>query len=457
MNTHRRNNSVLIIGAGPSGVACAQKSLEKGFDVTILEQGFPLDLRICPAKNSSLGCIACPICSIMCGFGGAGAFSDGKFTMPQKPGPYHIGGNLPSYIGYETTNALIKSRFELGISHGTPNNLIRNQSSDFIRKFDEELEKVGLFRAAADVNHIGTSAVQALYKQYETELINAGAKIYYHTKVEDLIVSGKTVLGVVTSTGERYFADNIVIATGRSGAKWFEGIAKKYKFPRKPAMADFGFRVEVPSSVMKEVNDNLYEAKIILKRNDMSARMFCTNPNGAVVTEQADGIAFVNGHSDNVDLSNLTNFAVLVTTPRYTQEQVRKLGLRVNKLGDSQPMIQTWSDLIANKSSTREVLDLNPTLKTATPGNFRGIFPEKELSCIIEYMQALNKVIPGITGSNTLLYGLEAKFCHPGLVLTSSLQIEGWNIFVPGDAGITHGLASAEASGEFIVNSFGQG
>lgn len=451
----RKKPSVLIIGGGPSGAACAKKAALGGFKVTLIEAGSPIENRFCPANVSGKGCVGCIPCSIMQGFGGAGAFSDGKFTMPQKPGPYHIGGDLPRYIGYNRTNELIMERFNDDLRHGGIDNVIKDVSSSFIQELDEKLLRVGLYRAHADVNHIGTSRVQSIYSCYEKELFNLGVKIFFNTKVKDLIISDKTVLGVITESGEKFFADNVVVATGRSGASWFAEMIKKYHFPKKPAVADFGFRVELPSKYMEDINKNLYEAKIIGSYEDMTVRMFCTNPDGAVVTERTDDTTYVNGHSDTEPLSDNTNFAILVTTPRYTQEMVKKLAKRICAAGNGQPLVQRYVDILNNVPSTLEdVQKCAPTLTSAKPGNLAKFFPAKELNAIHNYMAALKTVLPGLTDKEILFYGLEAKFCHPGLELTSALQVKGWNLFVIGDAGVTHGLASAGASGLHVVTYF---
>ena len=449
----KKKSSVLIVGAGPSGVACAKEAALKGFKVTVVEAGLPTSQRICPAKTSGKGCVGCPTCAIMQGFGGAGAFSDGKFTMPQAPGPYHIGGELPRYIGYDRTNELIMNQFYDDLQHGGVDNIIKDVSSTYVQKLDETLHRVGLYRAHADVNHLGTSRVQAIYSSYLEELQDLGVNILFKTRVKDLIISDKTVLGVITDSGEKILADNVVVATGRSGASWFSEMIKKYHFPKKASVADFGFRVEVPSKYMEDLNRNLYEAKIIGAYGDMTVRMFCTNPDGAVVTERTDDIPYVNGHSDIKPLSQNTNFAVLVTTPRYTQEMVKKIAKRIASAGNGQPLVQRYVDLLNNVPSTWEDIQHNsPTLASAHPGNLAKFFPKEELNAIHKYMAALKTVLPGLTDNEILVYGLEAKFCHPGLELTPELRVKGWNLFVIGDAGVTHGLASANASGRHIVD-----
>ena len=452
MKNERNFFNVIVVGGGPAGSTCARDAALLGKSTCLIEMGNPIDKRICPAKQLGIPCVGCKNCSIMSGFGGAGAFSDGKFTMPQKPGDYHIGGDLPFFIGYPETNTLIRDRFITHLVMGAPNNLITEPNKAFIKELDAKLADAGLFRPHADVNHIGTSAIQRLYKKYQDELIDLGVEVLFNTKVVDLCVEGTTVKGVVLADGSKLFADNIVIASGRSGAAWFEKIVEKYDFPRKPALADFGFRIELPSTIMHEINTNLYEAKIMRRFNDMMIRMFCTNPNGAVVTEQTDGIIYVNGHSDDYPLSDKTNFAVLVTTPRFSQADVRAMGEKFNDFG--KPVVQRWVDLVDNIPSNRKHIDAcNPTLITGTPANMRVLFPKREFKAIEDYMNALNSVIPGLTGPETICYGLEAKFCHPGLDLTEELRVAGWSgIFVIGDAGVTHGLSSAEASGLYAAH-----
>lgn len=451
----KQKSSVLIVGAGPSGVACAKEAAIAGFKVTVVEAGLPIRQRVCPAKTNGKGCIGCPTCAVMGGFAGAGAFSDGKFTMPQEPGPYHIGGDLPRYIGYDRTNELIMKRFNDDLQHGGEDKIIKDASTDYIQYVDKQLKRVGLYRAHANVNHLGTEMVQEIYANYEAELLNLGVTIKYKTKVKDLIISDKCVLGVVTDSGEKLLADNVVIASGRSGSVWFSKMVKKYHFPKKPSVADFGFRIEVPSIYMSDLNKNLYEAKIIGAYGDMTVRMFCTNPDGAVVTERTDDIAYVNGHSGVKPLSNNTNFAILVTTPRYTTEQVMKIAKRINIAGNGQPLVQRYIDLLNDVPSTSSNIQIcNPTLSSATPGNFSKYFPKEELNAIHKYMNALKTILPGLRDDEILVYGLEAKFCHPGIELSSELRVKGWNLFVIGDAGVTHGLASAGASGLHVVPFF---
>lgn len=439
---------IIFVGGGPATIAGAIAAKKKGLNILILEMGTSIGDRRCPAKVLNIPCRGCKVCSIMSGFGGAGAFSDGKYTYSQPLGPYFIGGNLPDYIGFTLTSELIKYIFQDNIDRGAPNNLIKNANKDYLEQLMRSLEEVGLFLSYADVNHIGTTAVQQLYTTYQHDLSD---DILFNTHVKDIILSGDRVDGVVTDSGDKYYAKYVVIATGRSGARWFEEISAAHNFPQKASKADFGLRLEVPTRIMKELNENLYEAKIILKYMDRMVRMFCTNPDGAVVTEQTDGITYVNGHSDNIALSDKTNFAILVTTPDLSQEEVRNLGKVFNSLGN--PPVQRYVDFVkGEKSSPISIINLHPTLATATAANMRPFFPKKEFEAFQKYMTALNTVVPGITGPETLCYGLEAKFTNSGPKLTNDLRVEGYkNLFVAGDAGVSHGLASAGASCLYAV------
>lgn len=449
---------VLVIGAGPAGVACAREVMKKypNAKVAVIEKGHTISKRRCPAQENKIKCINCNICGVLSGFGGAGANSDGKFTMPQKAGPYHIGGTLPNYIGLETTNKLVLEQHNNNMAMGAPNNIVTNRNMEFICDFDEKLEKAGLFRADADVNHIGTSGVRKLYMSYEQELKELGVEIFFQTEVKDIILSERRIVGVILINNERIRAKNIVFATGRSGSKWLEEMTNKYEIQTEPELVDLGVRMEVPSSVMKLVDENLYEAKIIGQYGDVMVRMFCTNPYGAVVFETADGIKYVNGHADNKKLSENTNFAVLATYKvgyKNPSEMVRNIARLVNNQGNGQPVVQRWGDLIRGEATTRFNLETNPvepTLKGACPSDMTAVFPEKALTAIKQYMKDLGKVIPGIDGDDVLAYGLEAKFCHSGLALNNQLQCS-IGAFVPGDAGHTHGLASAAASGIYVA------
>ena len=450
---------VLVIGAGPAGIACARelKNTYPNAKVCIIEKGHPISKRRCPSQEKKIKCINCNVCAVLSGFGGSGANSDGKFTMPQKPGPYHIGGTLPTYIGLEETNRLIWKQHNNNMAMGAPNNIITKRDDAFIKDFDEKLRKVGLFRADADINHIGTSGVRELYQAYEDELKKLGVEISFDTEVTDILLNSGRIIGVILSNGARIKARNIVLATGRSGSKWMEEMTKKHDIAIEPEEVDFGIRVEVPARVMELVDKNLYEAKIIGEYGNVMVRMFCTNPYGAVVCETADGIKYVNGHADNVRLSENTNFAVLASykvNDKNPSRLVRNIAKLINNEGDGQPIVQRWGDLKMAAATSKLGLELNsvtPSLRSATPGNMTTVFPEKALTAIKQYMNDLGKVIQGIDNDDTLAYGLEAKFCHSGLALNNVLECS-IGAYVIGDAGPTHGLASAAASGIHVAH-----
>lgn len=449
---------VIIVGLGPAGIACARecKLRNPKANILVLEQGCPISKRRCPAQETGGKCINCTVCGVMSGTGGAGANSDGKFTMPQKKGLYHIGGSLPRHIGLDETNQLVFEQHKNNCAKGAPNNIVAKRNNAFVCKLDEQLENVGLYRAEADVNHIGTSAVRELYQAYEDELKELEVEIRFNTSVKDLIMVNHHVSGVVTSKNEELTASHIVLATGRSGSKWIEAMCNEYDITVETEEVDFGFRIEVPTSCMKEINDNLYEAKIIGRYGDVQVRMFCTNPDGQVVTESAEGIKYVNGHSDNKALSENTNFAVLanysLAIPRPS-DAVRNVARLINEMGKGQPVIQRWEDIVNGVATTKEGLrknSLKPSLKSAYPGDMTGLIPEKALNAIKMYMADLGKVIPGIDGPDTIAYGLEAKFCHSGIELNNELLCNV-GAYIIGDAGCTHGLASAAASGIYVA------
>ena len=451
-----KKKTVIIVGLGPAGFACAYEAIKKGYDVTVFERGNPINKRECPSIKFHTACRKCNVCDVMCGSAGAGAFSDGKMTIyvqEEDPKGHYTGGNLPYFIGYQKTKELMESIYQFDIEHGAPANMVYHPSEGFLEKFDRDLIANGLYREKVGVAHYGTSCLRELYSSYEQLLIKAGVKIVFNTQVKELIKSPteQKIIGVVTDSDVFYTADNIVIASGRSGTDWFKRIIEKYDFPSEEAPADFGFRVEVPNYVMETVNQKTYEAKII----GYDCRMFCTNPFGFVVNEQTGNVIYANGHSDNIEHSDKTNFAVLVTTYRINQQQVRNIGAKINKAGEGQLIVQRYVDLKAGvPSSSRNIQKAAPTLKTAHPGNMRGLFPEIELQKFLRYMDSLANVIPGITGPETLCYGLEAKLCNPGIVLDSNLRIQDWNVFVIGDAGKTRGLSQSRASGRYIVDFF---
>lgn len=449
---------VLIVGLGPAGIACAKDIKERNPNarVVVVDQGLPIKQRRCPAQENKTGCINCTVCSIMSGTGGAGANSDGKFTMPQKSGLYHIGGSLPNYITLEETNKLILEQHQNNCAKGAPNNIISKTNTEFVRDFDSALKKVGLYRADAAVNHIGTTAIRKLYNAYEEELISMSVELLFRTQVVDLIISGNKTVGVILKNGRKIFAKHVVIASGRSGSKWMEEMCKKHHIYLDTEQIDIGFRVEVLTKYMEAVNQNFYEAKIIGKYGDVMVRMFCTNPNGEVVTETAENLKYVNGHSDDKPISMNTNFALLATynlAMDQPSQMVRALASVINALGNNQPVVQRYEDVLKNRPTTPEALARNtviPTLRSALPGDMTGVFPEKALSAIKQYVTDLSKVIPGIDNPDTLFYGLEAKFCHSGIHLNNELMCN-IGAYIIGDASITHGLASAAASGIYVA------
>ncbi|MDD3304089.1 MAG: FAD-dependent oxidoreductase [Clostridia bacterium] len=453
---------VCIIGAGISGV-CAAYELNKRTNLSILvvEQGDEILKRSCPKlKDKSITkCLKCRNCSIMKGFGGAGSFSDGKYNITTE-----FGGWLSDYISDEEVMEMIYYVDDINMEFGAINT-ITDDDSEFVKKFSKKALEYDLHLQKAKVKHIGTeNNFEILAKMYDFLKSQKRIKIMCNTKIssiEKLTKEVKYPYQLSLEEGKGYIhCQYLIAAPGRSGSVWFSEQCQKLGIKLSNNQVDIGVRVELPAEIMEEVTDELYEAKLtyLTKCHKHRVRTFCMNPYGYVVNENVDGIITVNGHSyADVNMrSKNTNFALLVsltfTEPfKEPNKYARQIASLVNMIGGDDIIVQRFGDLKEGRRSTVEKINrstVKPTL-TATPGNLGLAIPHDPLQDIIETIEVLNNIVPGIANVDTLLYGLEVKFYSDKPDLDKNLQVKGYdNFYAIGDgAGITRGLAQAGASG----------
>lgn len=449
-----RKFDVAVIGAGPGGIfsvyelaKCSPES-----KIVVFEDGGRLEERKCPIDGEKIkSCIHCKTCSIMKGFGGAGAFSDGKYNITNE-----FGGTLYEYIGKEKALELMHYVDEIDVSHGGQNTRLYTTAQS---EFKTLCVRNGLHLLDASVRHLGTDinyeVLGALYEELKEK-----AEWNFHCPVKEI---RKTEEGFeVVTDKETIFCEKCIISVGRSGSKWMEKVCQDLKIKTNSNRVDIGVRVEIPAIVFEHITDKLYESKIVYKTEKYQdlVRTFCMNPKGAVVAENTNGIVTVNGHSyeDPSKHSENTNFALLVSK-HFTEpfkdsngygESIAKLS---NMLGGG-VIIQRFGDLIRGQRSTAKRIEksfLTPTLK-ATPGDLSLVMPKRILDGIIEMIYALDKIAPGTANDDTLLYGVEVKFYNMTVQLDENLETCHKGLYVIGDgSGVTHSLSHACASGVYVA------
>ena len=449
---------VAIIGGGPAAIYAGWEFSVKYPDVSvlILEEGHPVDKRFCPLAAGKVDhCLRCVPCAIMRGFGGAGAFSDGKYNFTTE-----FGGWLPDYLPKKTVMDLIDYVDSINCSNGAPGETFTTKNSSIRRKalaFDLHLLN-------GKVRHLGTeNNLQIMENIYQK--LRQKVDILCDTKVESFRKEGETFC--LETTAGQFTSDYLIAAPGRAGAEWFTEQGRKLGLSFTNNAVDVGVRVEVPALVFKHITDEVYEAKLQYRTkqyNDL-VRTFCMNPNGYVVAENTDGIVTVNGHSyaDPKLQSENTNFALLVSN-KFTEpfKEPHQYGKRIasfsNLLGGG-VLLQRFGDLIKGRRTNERRLAKSftrPTL-SATPGDLSLVLPKRQLDDIIEMIYALDKIAPGMANDDTLLYGVEVKFYSARMELDSHLETKIPNLFAVGDgAGITRGLSQASASGVYVAREIGE-
>jgi len=445
---------VIIVGAGPAGIFSALELKENAqLNILMLDKGPDINQRRCPA-NRGLGCINCEPCLLLSGWGGAGAFSDGKLTLSTE-----VGGWLNEYMPNARLARLINHVDEIYLGFGAPQRFY-GADQDKIEEIERKAAFAGLKLVPQKLRHMGTEKCVEILRKMRQHL-DEGVEIQTRKEVKGLMVEDGKVKGVETTNGEKILGKYVVVAPGRSGAEWLK--IESQAIGLKPLInpVDVGVRVEVLASVMERLTEELYEPKFhyYSKSFDDLVRTFCVAPYGEVITESYNGILTVNGQSYAERRTENTNFAILVSTsftePFREPIAYGKYIARLANLLSGGIMVQRLGDLEAGRRSTEERIKrslVTPTLKNATPGDLSFVLPYRYMADIREMLEALDKIAPGIHSKDTLLYGLEVKFYTSRLELSDCLETKIRNLFTIGDgAGVTRGLVQASASGVVVA------
>ncbi len=452
---------VVIIGAGPGGIFGAYELMKKApnLKVGVFEAGNTLDKRHCPIDGKKVKtCINCKTCSIMNGFGGAGAFSDGKYNITND-----FGGTLYEYIGKEKALELMKYVDSINMSHGGEGTKMFSTSGSEFKKLCMQ-NKLTLLDAS--VRHLGTDINYIVLENLYNEMKD---KIDFHfntpvAKIESLEPGFK----IYTKDDECYEADKCIVSVGRSGSKWMETVCRDLNIDTLSNRVDIGVRVELPAAIFSHLTDALYESKIVYRTEKFedSVRTFCMNPNGIVVNENTNGIVTVNGHSfeDPNKKTENTNFALLVS--KHFSEPFKESNAygesiaRLSNMLGGGVIVQRFGDLERGRRSNKKRIEegtVRPTLD-ATPGDLSLVLPKRILDGIIEMIYALDKIAPGTANDDTLLYGVEVKFYNMEVKLDENLETSHKGLYIIGDgSGVTHSLSHASASGVFVANKIIEG
>ena len=445
---------VIIVGAGPGGIFTAYELSKQNSDlkIAVFEAGYPLHKRHCPIDGKKVkSCINCKTCSIMSGFGGAGAFSDGKYNITNN-----FGGTLYEYIGKARATELMHYVDDINMAYGGEGTKLYSTANSKFKKLCLQ-NKLNLLDAS--VRHLGTDKNYIVLGNLYNELKDK-VDFFFSTPVEhiEMIDGGYKV---ITKKAE-YECDKCVVSVGRIGSKWMEKVCKELGLEKKSNRVDIGVRVELPASVFSHLTDELYESKIVYRTEKFedNVRTFCMNPKGSVVNENTNGIVTVNGHSyDDASLqTENTNFALLVskhfTSPFEDSNGYGENIARLSNMLGGGVIVQRFGDLVRGRRSNVKRIEectVTPTL-AATPGDLSLVLPKRILDGIIEMIYALDKIAPGTANDDTLLYGVEVKFYNMEVSVDENLESQHKGLYIIGDgSGITHSLSHASASGVHVA------
>ena len=460
------NYDVVIVGAGPAGIFAAYELSKKNKDlkVALVDKGLDIykrrcpilehKIKKCPVIKDHVGCM--PACSITNGFGGAGAYSDGKFNITHE-----FGGWMTDYLSNGVVEDLISYVDEINLEHGATTD-ITDPTTDKVREIEKRGYAVGLKLLRAKVRHLGTEQNLEILKSIY-EAMKDRVDYHFKTEVKDVIVENNEVKGLLLANGETMKANQVFLAPGRDGSVWLKDVMKGQNIPMKNLQVDIGVRVETSDIVMQEINEHLYEGKFVYRTSvGTVVRTFCSNPSGHVVVENHSGTMLANGHAykDPKLGSKNTNFALLVShtfeepfdQPNEFAHEVSHLA---NKLSNGSIIVQKYGDILRGRRTTAKRLKegfVEPTLKEAVPGDLGLVLPYNTMKSLIEMTEALDHVTPGIAAEHTLFYGVEAKFYSARPEIDDKFETKVKGLFVGGDgAGVTRGLAQAGASGVWVA------
>ncbi|MFR2526781.1 MAG: NAD(P)/FAD-dependent oxidoreductase [Clostridium paraputrificum] len=456
------NYDVIIVGAGPAGIFTAYelKKQKPQSKILLIEAGKQIDKRHCPKDRTNV-CVSCkPYCHITSGFSGAGAFSDGKLSLS-----YEVGGDLPNLVGAKTAQEFIDYTDKIYLDFGADTKVEGIDNNDAVKEIRRKAIQGGLKLVDCPIRHLGTEKAQEIYLKIQNHLLEVGVEIKFDTLVKNLIIENNSVTGALLTDSltkkndEEVFSNKVVVATGRKGADWLKDMCVEHNINHSAGPVDIGVRVELRNEVMESVNNVLYESKLIghpLPFKD-KVRTFCQNPGGFVSQENYDNnLAIVNGHSyknlksDNTNLAILSshNFAEPFNEPIEYGKKVAEL---VNMLGNGKILVQRYGDILDGKRTWEHELyesNVKHTLPDAEAGDLTSAMPYRTMTNILNFIEAMDTVVPGFASRETLLYGPEIKFYSNKIKLDTNFETNIKGLHCLGDSsGWTRGLMMASAMG----------
>jgi uncharacterized FAD-dependent dehydrogenase len=443
---------VVIVGAGPAGIfAALELSCQSSLRVCILDKGRDIDERRCMSREKGGVCVKCQPCHILNGWGGSGAFSDGKLTLSPQ-----VGGRLDEILGSDQAADLLNEVDQVYLRFGAAQRVF-GELNDEIEELQKRSIGAGLQFVHVPIRHIGTERAGDVMRQMRDVLLEQGVSILNRTAVNRILIENGRTVGVETEHGERIDAGAVVVAPGRECAPWLKDVAQTLGLSLTRNPVDLGVRVELPAVVLEPITNLVYESKYLYTSRafDDRVRTFCMCPHGEVSIENAGDVMTVNGHSFADHKTANTNFAILVsknfTEPFENPIEYGKSIARLANLLSGGIIVQRLGDLEAGRRSTPKRLDrsvVTPTLSGAVPGDLNLVLPYRYVASILEMLHAMDRIAPGVASRHTLLYGVEVKFYSNRLKVSSEMETEVENLFACGDgAGVTRGLIQASASG----------
>ena len=457
----KKDFDIIIVGAGPSGIFTALEMIKKGSrkSICIIEKGKPVEKRVCP-KSKTKKCLNCkPYCHITTGFSGAGAFSDGKLSLS-----YEVGGDLPALIGADVAAETIEYTDKIYLEFGATEHVEGVGQGEKIKEIRKKAIQAGLKLVDCPIRHMGTEKAQQIYLGIEKYLQDSGVTILFDSACSDILIEKNVCVGVCITrpgqnTSQKLYADHIVVATGRKGADWLESVCREHDIAHQPGTVDIGVRIEVRNEIMEDINKVLYESKLIgyPKPFKNKVRTFCQNPGGFVSQENYDNdLAVVNGHSYKDLKSNNTNLAILCShnfTEPFNQPiaYAQKVGELTNMLANGHILVQRYGDILDGKRTwPKELSQSNvvPTLPDAVAGDITAAMPYRAMINIINFIQAVDQVVPGFASTETLLYSPELKFYSNRVKMDKNFNTSVKGLYCLGDSsGWTRGLMMASIMG----------